>query len=211
MRNLFTTWYDCGNAERQAELDHCLLANANSGLFDKIITYGLYYQKFDNHPKIVCLDCTSVKPTYQRFITAINTYEWSENAINIIANTDIIFDETIKLADNMGVNDCYALSRWELKPDYTKHLTQIQVFGDSQDSWIFKGKIKPMEYCDFPIGTRGCDNRIAYEIQKAGYKITNPSKSIHTWHLHNSGVRDYTPGKGYAVPEPYLNVPIRML
>lgn len=212
MRNLFTTWYDCGNAERQKELDHCLRMNVESRLFDEIHLYVDDETKLPEwtEQKVNLVTGVSGKPKYSDFILLINSVFLTlpSDSTNIIANTDIIFDETIKLADNMPDDTCYALSRWEMETFDTKLHYQVQVYGDSQDVWIFKGKIKPMEWTDFPIATRGCDNRIAHEIQKAGYKITNPSKSIKTWHLHISNVRDYIPAQGYAVPEPYLNVPV---
>lgn len=214
MRNLFTTWYNCGNDDRQSEINHCLRANEYSGLFNSVFVIereGLTIyspNKIREHfPKE-----NIGKPTFEQFIQLVNKYA-TKDSINIIANTDIIFDESIKLADNMQTDECYALSRWELnsKREKIHQFNRLQIHGDSQDVWIFKGQIKPIENSSFNIGTRGIDNRIAYEIKKAGYKITNPSNSIHTWHYHVSGVRDYIPAQGYAVPQPYLNVPITSL
>lgn len=212
MRNLFTTWYECGNEARQAELDYCLRTNCESGLFDNV--FVLCHVVFPTHiPNVNYYTTTQSKPTYETFIKYVNGWR-DEKYINIIANTDIIFDETIKLTDKLGVNDCWALSRWEMKPDYTKHLTQIQIYGDSQDCWIFRGKIKQLDKADFPLGKMGCDNRIAYEIKKAGYNISNPSKSVTTWHLHNTNVRGYNPAvrnEHTVVSQPYHTIPLTAL
>lgn len=150
------------------------------------------------------------RPTYQNFFDLIN--EVSEDLdVNVIVNSDIFVDETILQVEKIRENDCFALSRWEIKPDGTPNFVQVQIRNDSQDTWCFRGKIKPIEYCDFTLGKPGCDNRIAYEIQRAGYNVTNPSKTIKTWHLHNSGIRHYIHKIEHCVPAPYLTIPLTYL
>jgi hypothetical protein len=42
----------------------------------------------------------------------------------------------------------------------------------SFDTYIFKPKVNvDLSKCNFKFGTLGCDNRIAYEIKKAGYIV----------------------------------------
>ena len=216
MTNLFISYYQASTPERQAEIDYCLKANCENPLIDVI--YVLVDYTIENKsPKIQLINFIG-KPNYSSFIFKIN--ELTSNGfistgdVNIISNADIIFDETLSHLDKLKENDCWALSRWEMKSDYSKHLTQIQIYGDSQDCWIFRGKIKQLDKSDFPLGKMGVDNRIAYEIKKAGYNITNPSKTIHTWHLHNSNVRGYNPAvrnEHTVVSQPYENVPLTSL
>ena len=60
------------------------------------------------------------------------------------------------------------------------------------------------------MGIRGCDNRLAYEIKEAGYKILNPSKSIVTVHIHSSNKGNLNPNQE-TIPEPYLTLqPIKL-
>ncbi len=147
------------------------------------------------------------RPTYRDFFNLINEVS-SDHDVNVIVNSDIFVDETILHVEKLTDNDCFALSRWEINKDGTPNHVQVQIRNDSQDVWCFRGKIKPIEFCDFTLGKPGCDNRIAHEIQQAGYNITNPSKSIKTWHLHNSNIRHYIHRIEHCVPAPYLTIPL---
>lgn len=210
MINIFVSYYKASTPERQAEIDYCLKANCENPLIDKIYVASGFILPVESDKIVEKFSHDNNKPTYAQFINVVNYYS-EESDINIIANSDIIFDDTIALTSEMKSDECWALSRWEMKEDNTKHPVQIQIYGDSQDCWIFRGKIKPLDKSDFPLGMMGCDNRIAYEIKKAGYKISNPSKSIHTWHFHNSNVRGYNPAvrnEHTVVSQPYLNVPV---
>lgn len=215
MTCLFISYYKATTPERQAEIDHCLKANCENPLIDRV--YVIHDNSLSVSNSLTDLHHTKIyhlpfhgKPTYEDFISFCNEnppkLNDRPNDINIISNADIIFDESLSHLNKLGANDCWALSRWEMKADYTKHPQQIQVYGDSQDVWIFRGKIKKLDKADFPLGMMGCDNRIAYEIHKAGYNITNPSRSVFTWHLHNSGVRGYNPSvrnEHTVVSQPY--------
>lgn len=187
MIRLFYNYYEDKHPLRKREIDMCLQRNLNN----KLIT------------TIICE--SSSKPTYQFFFDQINKVS-TEDDINIICNSDIFLDETIVLVENMKPKQLYALSRW----DWLGNDAFVRFFDrpDSQDTWIFKGKVEGV-FGDFTLGTRGCDNRIAYEFHKAGYAVSNPSKSIRTYHVHNSGVRNYTMAD--VVPEPYLTIPTSSL
>lgn len=223
MTNLFISYYKASTPERQEEIDFCLKANCENPLIDWIYILSECEMSDElDHRKICHYINVNKKPTYDDFISAVNkthnfdtiNFKYSELQINIISNADIIFDQTLLHLDKLKENDCWALSRWEMNPKYEKHPEQIQTFGDSQDCWMFRGKIKQLDKADFPMGKMGCDNRIAYEIKKAGYNISNPSRTIHTWHLHNSGVRGYNPAirnEDTIVSQPYLNVPVTSL
>lgn len=72
------------------------------------------------------------------------------NDINIFANSDIYFDETILHARYMDKNTCWALSRWDDLND------KCVLFDrkDSQDAWVFVGEVKKLNYADFTFGKR---------------------------------------------------------
>jgi hypothetical protein len=121
------------------------------------------------------------RPTFNNFFD-----HFSESNINVIANLDIYFDETIKLVKQIKPNEVYCLTRYE------DMITEIITFAArhyghkgeySQDAWIFNGI--PKINADFCIGQRGCDNHLAYLIRESGMKPLNPSKTIRAIHRHN--------------------------
>ena len=125
--------------------------------------------------------------------------------VNIIANADILFDNTVeKLVDYVTKDNIFALTRHE--PD--GYFSGRQ---DSQDVWIFYGKdlesrLKEASNISswLKIGKPGFDNRIAYELYKSGYRVLNPSRSVFVWHIHASEERSYTAQQ--AIPPPYFAV-----
>lgn len=189
MIRLLQNFYFDSNTDRQKEIEECFYNNSSLSEIDSFVP--IY---------------SSYRLTFQDFFNRINKLT-SENDINIIANSDIYFDSTIKLSEKIKTTECYALSRWEVQlNNVTEHFAR----PDSQDAWIFRGPIKNIS-ADFFLGYRGCDNRLAYEIQKSGLKISNPSLSIKSYHLHLTGIRNYTADNKFLVPGPYLQVPISNL
>ena len=183
--NLFISYYQCGDPERQEELDFCYNTNKMSGLFNEIINF-------------------TDRPKYNDFFEATKSYP---NDINILANADIYFNESIERVKTMLSMEAFALTRWEINED-----GNIVSFDDmhqynrgaqarhSQDVWVFNGVVNGI-YGDFHIGRPGCDNRIAFEIMRAGYILSNPSHDIKCIHKHKNTERNYTMGE--LVPKPY--------
>jgi hypothetical protein len=185
MISLFTTYYEEKNPLRKSELDYCIDHNVNSLYIDRIYILNESCENFIS-PKITSIKICK-RPTYNDFFKLVNQ-ETSQDDINIIANSDIYFDSSISIiANKINNNTCFALTRWE-----DNILPYFYKTDSSQDVWIFKGKVKTVKG-NFTIGRWACDNKIAYEIKNAGYKILNPSLSIFAYHLHNSGVRNYQP------------------
>lgn len=204
---LYTTFYQDPNPVRQKELELCVVMNVRNPEIDKIIVF-LEGKEKDfpvlDHCKITVIE--SERMTYRNFFDFINKQPGAEKDLHIVSNTDIFFDETIGKLNTYKMDDkCLALSRYHYNLDGRIVLHNEQY---SQDTWIFYGKIKKIDYCDFYMGIRGCDNRIAYEIKKAGYKISNPAHSIRTIHYHISESRNYGLN---AVQKPYLAVPVETL
>ncbi len=187
MIRLLYNYYEDKNPLRKREIDYCLQRN----LANKFITTLIFE--------------SATKPTYDFFFQQINKVTAPDD-INIICNSDIFFDDTIALVQGIGDKQLYALSRW----DWLGNDALIRFFDrpDSQDTWIVKGKVEGV-YGNFTLGMRGCDNRIAAEFGIAGYKVSNPSKSIRSYHVHNSGIRNYTMAD--VVPKPYLTIPTSSL
>jgi hypothetical protein len=205
MVNLFTTFYNEKDLVRGIELLDCLTLNIDCKVINKI---HIWLENMEDisikSDKIIIIPAAS-RPRYNDFFNVINKVS-NSNDINIIANTDIFFKDDFEIIKHLDLeNKCFTLTRWDIKEDF-----EAEFLGrvDSQDVWIFKGKIKDIDG-NFYLGSLGCDNKIAYEIQKAGYNISNPSLTVRSYHLHLS---QYRPGlSAYTAAPlagPYLYVPI---
>jgi hypothetical protein len=178
MIRLFYNYYEDKNPARKKEVDFCLQKNLANP-----------------HIKTIIIE-SNRKPTYTYFFQKINQITEPDD-INIICNSDIFFDETVVLASNIKHKELYALLRWEWQPNGAALFHERP---DSQDTWITRGRIENV-FGDFTLGIRGCDNRIAHEFLHSGYDVKNPAKSIKSYHVHTSQVRNYTVSD--VVPPPY--------
>jgi hypothetical protein len=147
----------------------------------------------------------SRRPRYKDFFDWINEVA-APTDFSIIANTDICFDESLQLLPRMLADSrlVLALSRWDVSADQ-----RVEIFdrGDSQDSWIFRGPVGAVGG-DFPLGVYDCDNKIAWELQQAGYRVLNPAFGLRSYHHHQSGYRSYEvkPAPDYGIRPPFLYV-----
>ena len=144
--------------------------------------------------------------TYRGLFTYANRELAGERVI--VANADIFFDHSLRRLDGYDLaGRLLCLSRWDLHGDGSWRLFE---FESSQDAWIFETPIPDFD-CDFHLGLLGCDNRLAWEAERAGLVLSNPSRSIRSYHLHTSGVRRYThaqrlQGATRGVPPVHLDV-----
>jgi hypothetical protein len=181
MIRLFYNYYQDKNPVRKREIDYCLHMNQANPLLTTVV-----------------VDSPG-KPSYEYFFQQINAVTGPDD-INIICNSDIYFDSTIALTERMKHKQLWALSRWDWHgPNHIVFFDR----PDSQDTWIVRGKVENV-YGNFTLGIRGCDNRIAHEFHKAGYAVSNPSRSVKSYHVHNSGIRNYTMAD--VVPPPYHTI-----
>lgn len=200
MVNLYTSFYQDKNPVRQKELLYCLIKNIENPLIDNIYLLVEGQVELPKSDKLIIVN--SKRPTYRDFFDFVNSTVLSANQISIIANTDIYFNHTLSALD-LHDRQCIALSRW----DKRKEGLRLHNEKYSQDSWIFKGKIRNVRFCDFYLGIPGCDNRIAYELNRAGYRMFNPANKIQSIHYHQSDLHNYdcTTTK---IPKPYLFINI---
>jgi hypothetical protein len=169
---------------RSGKTKRAFKTNRESGLFNEVINF-------------------QGRVTYNDFFNETKNYP---NDINILANTDIYFNETINLVREMGDNDCYCITRWEEDGDEIVRFKEKHTYNNyakeawSQDVWIIKGVAKKVDGY-FNLGVPGCDNRIAHELHRSGYRVINPCDKIQCIHRHKEQKRAYTiSGK---VPKPY--------
>ena len=200
MVNLYTSIYTDKSAARQKELIYCLNQNIKNPLIDNIYLIVEGDVKLPQSDKLILIQ--GKRPTYRDFFELIDNTVTSANDISIVANTDIYFNETLSLL-NIQDRQCLALSRW----DKTKAGLKLHNERYSQDTWIFKGKMRNVRFCDFYLGIPGCDNRIAYELNRAGYRLHNPANTIQTIHYHQTNLHNYD-DKTPKIPKPYLYVNI---
>jgi hypothetical protein len=186
MINLFVGHYKDPNPHRNAELVYCVKSNTNNKNFNTILL------------------SQTVRENFSFYFDAIKKYP-NNNGINIIANSDICFDDTILYTLNMLDGQVFALNRWDGTGPGAVHYNMLC----SSDCWIFKGPPNNI-FGDFVLGHHGSDGRVGYEIIRAGYKLYNPSLTIKTYHVHNSGVRNYSI-QANCIPGPYAGAPASTL
>lgn len=172
--NLFSSYYRVEDKARQKEIDYC-------------------YEHNQANPLIgACYYYTDGRPTYNDF------FEWMAefpDDINVLANSDIYFDETINLVKEIDFKTCYALTRWE---ERGKEIVEFErghshngaKAKHSQDVWVFLGRPR-VQGSFFSLGQPGCDNKIAHLIRLSGYRLINPSLSIRCIHRHGEQERSY--------------------
>ena len=209
---LFVNHWTPPNEGRRREIDECLRRNLDCRAIDRIV---LLAESDPEHrrdapvsEKLVWVDRPkgSGRVRYSDLIEAVNrctTTPWDRN---IIANSDVCFDEsldTVRPLDLFGI--CLALSRWEWKAGCAESLA-----GDnSQDCWIFQGPVRPLaDSVDFEIGRFGCDWRFSWILRHNDYSLFNIPYDVRHYHLHDSGYRN----NGVMTAGPYVeHLPYRRL
>jgi hypothetical protein len=205
MIHLITSLYQEKNDKRWDELMFCLNQNILNLLIDKIHVFkegNLDVQKIPVNKKINIVEINK-RPFISDFINYAN--QLGTNDFKIISNSDIFFENSIgKVYTQWRDNNIYSLTRWDYlnQGEYSFYENY-----KSQDVWIFKNKI-PENIGVYYLGIPGCDNRFAKELNACNFKISNPSLSIKTIHVHQSEVRNYTIGKDRVNGEYKYLIPI---
>jgi hypothetical protein len=180
---------------RRSEFLKCVRHNTANAHIDDIVVFvedettpTIVREHFPvlRHPKVQLLK-HGRRLTYSQLFEYANLH--LKGAGVIIANADIFFDETLALLEEETLSGrILCLSRWDQATDGTlSHFDR----PESQDAWIFEPPLPPIA-ADFCLGRPGCDNRLAYEAERAGLLVLNPSRSVRARHLHNTGIRRYT-------------------
>ena len=206
---LFTTYYQPKSQERMAEYDFCIRKNKVAS-FDKIYLFVEEHDAEAAFEKFGVEVITLIKrPNFKDFFDFIRAEEFSDS-INVIANTDIFFVNMQQIDQNLSrlqkAKSCFALTRYDY---HQNRPSQLYDTPDSQDTWVFNGNdgLDKLNYVDFPMGVAGCDNRLAYELNQAGFEVYNPSKTIQTFHLHDVPIRTFIENVVQRIPPPYLLLP----
>lgn len=175
--NIFQNYYLSDNEARNIELVECNTRNAMLSYYSDDVYFHVTKHRF----------------TFNEFFEMTKEYP---NDINIVANSDIYFTQScihrIEMLFRNIANPnktCLALSRHDLDSEGNEVLFNRV---DSQDAWCFFGQVPKVQGADFYVGgIAGCDNKIAYLLQKEGYALFNPSMDIKIIHLHDSKYRTW--------------------
>jgi hypothetical protein len=210
-KKLIFSFYEDKNEDRKNEYLVCLKNNINA-FSDCLILVENKDRVYFESLEIILLPNQRVRyienrPTFNDFFEILDESEFS-NSINVICNSDIYFEETncFDAYFQADAKVCLALSRWDINNDGTSNLFNRI---DSQDTWVFFGNPKFRLSLDFTMGVAGCDNRLAYELEQAGFSVINPSLSVKTYHLHLTGIRNNLNEIGQSIiviPPPYKMV-----
>jgi hypothetical protein len=180
MLKLFVSlWHDAVPA-RNAELAAAL--DANRKVFDAIYVICDHGADVKPEPPIAIAISSENRPSTREMFDLMRSVP---GGISVLANADIAFDQTIRLTErNLRPGQAWALSRWENGKIYNHR--------DSQDVWVFRDPIPPMndKRLDAPLGMNGIDNALLDIMRREGkLTVTNPSLTVRCNHLHASGVR----------------------
>ena len=197
---LLTSYYLEKNKSRADELRYCLQKNISNPHILKIVLLcegELVQSRSDKVLEVLI----NKRPTFSDFVSFANNE--TDTDIKIIANSDIYFDVTLKIAKDCLIdNEIYCLTRWDEEARCIKFYNNFK----SQDAWIFRGSLTE-NIGNYYMGLPGCDNRFAKELLDSGRRIDNPSLTIRAIHVHGSNLRNYSKsadrviGK-YAYPLP---------
>lgn len=195
---LFISYYN--NPSRREEFLYCIKKNLKNQFIDKIYVFCEDELPIDNQ-KLVKIDSGEFKnPSFGKIFSF-----FEKDCINIVANTDIYFDSSIRLVKNLKSNEVFCLSRREISWGLNFQIFKRRV-GNSQDAWIFNGQVYEdvVDKSDFSLGKPGCDNHLAWLLNNSSYKLYNPAYDIKAVHVHKSQSRSYT-AKDRVIGE-YLNI-----
>lgn len=203
--NLFVAVYNEKHRTRKKELEYCLHQNNINESIDRIF---ILLEPETNHLNVTEKETIieiNKRASYLDFFRIINSVT-DQHDLNIIVNSDIYFqaEDIDRIKTTLTPQKCYALARYDIH--WNKKIRFINR-SDAQDSWCFIGPVRHEKIeCDFLLGKPGCDNRIAHELTKGGYDVTNPSFTIKSYHYHMSQVRNYERHPDHVVEGPYLRI-----
>jgi len=229
--HLFCQFFINTDESRQAEIVSCLVKNAANPyithihlLNERIYTVA---EMGVNSPKIIQYDNCGERMTFKHIIDYV--HDIGILGYFILANSDIIFDDTLINLPLSTIHECdftrarglewkgerngrgvprkemFSLLRYEYD---TVDMQKSALFGprfDSQDTWIFHSNnfidSSQSKIFDIEFGRPGCDNKLIYLMNILGFTIINDPQFIKTYHLHTIIARNHI--KKDTLPPPY--------
>lgn len=194
---LYTTFYRDRHPERRMELDLSLAMNATAFDRVRVLSEGVPRKPSGNVEWRMSPD----RQTYAMVLEWIAEDALSDE-ISVISNCDIIIPPaSVELIRRYLVaGEMWCLARYEIGHAGESALHDVDF---SQDVWIIRGKPRAI-VGQYPFGIPGCENHFAREMNEAGYQLSNPSRSVKTFHMHWTGLRTETNSRQHRMPPPYL-------
>jgi len=180
--NLLVELYDSDFEKRNEEIIQALHANCMNPFISTIFAFASKDLELDYkpHEKLRWVS-TEHRMTFAKYFQFANQRPARGVQINVIANSDIYFDQSLQHMHNMKLGDFLCISRWN-KGELQGHAAYSQdVWAFLSSDYIPEGMISD---ADFFLGTQQCDNRIAFLAVKNGFRVLNPCHLIKCHHLH---------------------------
>lgn len=200
VKNKFTliiNLYNEVNEIRMMEYIIALQHNCNNQFIENIIVFfdksnGLC--DISNHKKIKII-YIDTRPSFYYLINYCNE---NFKGINIIlANGDIIFDQTLNNINNIE-GAITSLTRWEFINEVSvkPRLKYGKIMTSSKDTWIFKSPLNILDINDYLkniyIGTWECDGMMNKYLDLSKKIIhINECLKVKSYHIHFCNSRNY--------------------
>lgn len=197
--HLVMEWYEAATAARNNELLHCLATNLNNSAFASIhvVTTSRLFKALKEQlsqralvpPALfVKMDLWEQpqRVTFEQVFDHV-AHRLPNNTIVVVANADVFFDESLNLLGDFPTQEqVYAL----LRRDRTNLTSRwrLHIRTDMQDAWVFRTPMR-LTSANYSFGFLGADNRLALDLRKVGYRVTNPALRIRMFHMHASNLR----------------------
>lgn len=188
--NLYVSYYKDNDVLRCKELDFCLKMNCRNKLFNKIVIINETEEPIDfidNTDTRIIIINNKKRQTYYDFFKISNIYS-DEETINVLCNSDIIIGENFDKI-NLKKDQIFLLERYEI--DNNGFHLKIDLNGS--DTWIWKGLFDTkLDIGQYYMGLPYCDFKLASDFFKNNFKLKNPMIDLKTYHIHLSGIRNFT-------------------
>ena len=212
---LITTLYDAckaqqaeqaRQAERRRQIEWTIRQNVESSFFDKTVivyerTSGFAESpeaQFVNalllrEPEKVYVIHVSTRPTYKMLFDIANDVAY-EPIVACIANTDILFDASVKrLHEGLSEGCVAAITRWaKMTGSQTEERYRLQLQcgrngrAFSFDTYAFASPhaLNTERFKDICVGVAGCDNLLVKRlVVDCGVRVINPCLDVRTFHI----------------------------
>jgi SAM-dependent methyltransferase len=135
--------------------------------------------------------------TFDAILSKVNRLT-ENNDIAVICYADVFLDSSISLISKIGNKQVFALNSWDWALNQAPNLNPN---AKDFDAFIFKGKIEGVS-ANIPFDKPNAGKRFAYELQQAGYQVSNPCRALKVYRYTAKNDRPTID----PIPEPYLDI-----
>lgn len=186
--NILLQYFTHTDTIRNSEITYCTKHNTKNKKFDKVTILLEKSSDYQTWMEGCIIYNFQKRPTFKDIVEYTNTLE---DDIFILPNSDIFFDDSISLVNQMNDKDFITLTRWNIDVN-TKNASLFNI-NCSQDVWIWKGKVDTNDMnINWYMGLPGIDNLICGAFHEKGYKVLNPAMIVKSYHLHQDIKRSYS-------------------